>query len=207
MALYTPAAFRSPGKGVVEALLRAYPFATLVTQASSETFISHLPLLWEPESTDGALIGHLASANPHTAVLTAAPSVAIFLGPHCYVSPSWYGEPAMQVPTWNYAAVHAHGVMTFLEGDSKLQCIDQLAKHFETGRARPWTRQLAGNELQHKLSSIIAFRMPIARIDAKFKMSQNRAPRDHHGVIDGLRAHGGHDESAVADWMLTHVSH
>jgi transcriptional regulator len=207
MSLYTPDAFRAPDADAVSALLAAYPFATLITGvAGGEPCLSHLPLLWEPSPPPhGTLIGHVAAANPHARALTAGPSVAVFTGPHCYITPSWYLEPAKMVPTWNYAAVHAHGTLEVLDEAGKLDCIDRLTARFESGRVPPWTRQLEGAALERMLKAIVAFRMPIARLDAKFKMSQNRAAVDQAGVIDGLRAHGGHDEVAVADWMQAHA--
>ena len=208
MALYQPPLFRAPDMAAVDALLVAYPFATLITPvAGDEPVITHLPLLWErAPGTQGALTGHLASANPHARLLTGGPSIAIFHGPHCYVTPSWYTQPEAMVPTWNYAAVHVHGRIELLGGDEKLSCIDRMIARFEGGRATPWSRSLYGEELAAKLRAIVAFRLPVARIDAKFKMSQNRSVEDRAGALRGLRAHGGHDEAAVADWMQAHVS-
>jgi transcriptional regulator len=202
VTLYLPAAFRAADDSAALDLLRAYPFATLLTLAADEVFVSHLPLLPGSES-EPVLRGHLAAANPHAAALTSAPSVAIFLGPHAYVSPRWYADPAPAVPTWNYAAVHVHGQARRLDAAATLTVVDELTAHFEADSPSPWRRGLEGDALDSKLRAIVGFELPATRIEAKFKMSQNRSVEDRAGVIAGLSAQGGAEAAAVAAWMRT----
>ena len=107
MSVYQPPAFVPRNRDAAWQLVHDYPFATLITKAADEPQISHLPLLYRAESaTPGALIGHMARANPHWQRFAEGPTLALFHGPHAYVSPSWYLEPEVAVPTWNYAVVH-----------------------------------------------------------------------------------------------------
>jgi transcriptional regulator len=110
MGLYVPTHFDTRDRAAVARLLHDHPFATLVTPAKDEPFVSHVPRLHIADrEPHGTLIGHFARAPIRTPQRDGRRSIAIFHGPHAYVSPSWYAEPAVAVPTWNYAVVHAHG--------------------------------------------------------------------------------------------------
>ena len=172
MSVYLPPSFATHDHDAIARLVREYPFATLVTATDAEPQISHLPLLLHADpAPDGALIGHVARANPHWQLLARYASIAVFHGPHAYVSPSWYTEPAAMVPTWNYAVVHVHGTVELVtDRDSTLATVKELTAHFESGRDAPWHLQLEGARLDAMLGAIVAFRMTITRIDAKFKL-------------------------------------
>jgi transcriptional regulator len=203
LSVYLPRWFEGHDRDAIARLIRDYPFATLVTPTGAEPQISHLPLLYHADhAPHGALIGHVARANPHWKLLTAQPSTAVFHGPHAYVSPSWYTEPATMVPTWNYAVVHVHGTVEILEDrDATLATVTELTGHFEAGRPSPWHLQLEGARLDAMLGAIVAFRMTITRVDAKFKLSQNRAAADRDRVIAGLQDDGHPEAEATAEWM------
>lgn len=203
MSVYLPSSFAVRDAEAIARLVGDYPFATLVTAAGAEPQISHLPLLHRPDpAPHGALIGHVARANPHWQLMAANPSIAMFHGPHAYVSPSWYTEPAAMVPTWNYAVVHVHGGIELAEGhDATLATVQALTAHFESPRAAPWHLQLQGSRLEAMIGAIVAFRMTITRIDAKFKLSQNRGVADRERVVAGLEREGHADATATAAWM------
>lgn len=188
-------------------LIRAYPFATLITtRAGLEPRVTHLPMLYEDGPGEhGTLLAHLARANPHWQDFAAGDTLAVFHGPHAYISPSWYVNPDREVPTWNYATVHAHGRPEPIEGaEEKLALIDRTTAAFEAGNAPPWTRKVEGARLAGMLDAVAAFRMPIARLEAKFKMNQNRTPDDRVQVIARLRETQHPDLAAMADWMQAH---
>ncbi|HVF35242.1 MAG TPA: FMN-binding negative transcriptional regulator, partial [Candidatus Saccharimonadia bacterium] len=107
MPLHVPPAFAVEDRHSLDQLVDEHPFATLVTPATPEPHLSHVPLLREPGRD--ALVGHFARANPHWQHATGTTSIAIFHGPHAYVSPTWYAQPVDAVPTWNVATVHVHG--------------------------------------------------------------------------------------------------
>lgn len=206
MALYTPRQFTAPADADVLDLLREHPFAALITAVAGEPLITHLPLLWEAgDGAHGVLLGHMARANPHWQAFAEGYTLAIFSGPHAYISPSWYENPADNVPTWNYSTVHAHGRPELIDGrDEKLALIDRSTAAFEAGHERPWTRVLDGERLDTMLRSIVAFRIPIERVDAKFKLNQNRTAGDRAKVIKHLRSLAHPDLHAMAQWMALH---
>ena len=203
MSLYRPAAFASSDQAAIARLIDEHPFATLITTGPGEPQVSHVPLLHEPEPAPrGSLVGHVARANPHWRHIEQGASLAIFHGPHAYVSPSWYAEPAKHVPTWNYAVVHVHGRAELMTDRlATLAVLQRLIGRFEGGRNEPWRLQLEGARLDAMVGAIVAFRIPIERVEAKLKLSQNRDDIDRRRVASALRAEGFADATAVAAWM------
>lgn len=204
MSVYLPPAFASGDTDAAAQLILRHPFATLVTPTADEPQISHLPLLLHrSEGAQGALIGHVARANPHARVLAERTSLAIFHGPHAYVSPSWYSDPAAMVPTWNYAVVHVHGIGELIDEPArKREIVEELTARFETSRQAPWHLQLTGTRLAAMLDAIVAFRIPVTRVEAKFKMSQNRSGIDRARVAAALRDESDADAVATGEWMM-----
>jgi len=208
MSLYTPPLFDARDRAAISRLMHDHPFATLVTPAADEPRVSHVPLLLvsncEPH---GTLIGHFARANPHWQAARNARSVAIFHGPHAYVSPAWYAEPAQAVPTWNYATVHAHGVMEVIEDPVETRgVLDALVQRFEGPRERPWQFAMPTRERDALVRGIVAFRLRIKRLDAKFKLSQNRNAADRERVMTALAAEPYHEAHATAAWMRSYAA-
>jgi len=208
MSLYTPPLFDARDRAAISRLMHDHPFATLVTPAADEPRVSHVPLLLvsncEPH---GTLIGHFARANPHWQAARNAHSVAIFHGPHAYVSPAWYAEPAQAVPTWNYATVHAHGVMEVIEDPVETRgVLDALVQRFEGPRERPWQFAMPTRERDALVRGIVAFRLRIKRLDAKFKLSQNRNAADRERVMTALTAEPYHEAHATAAWMRSYAA-
>jgi transcriptional regulator len=203
VSVYQPPAFASRDRAAMERAIREYPFATMITARAPEPQISHLPLLFHalPEP-HGAVIGHMARANPHWRQFGDGPTLAIFQAAHAYVSPSWYAEPAKAVPTWNYAVVHVHGRVELIEDPAEtLAVLNELVERFESGRAEPWRLQLEGKQLEAMVNAIVAFRLVIERVDTKLKLSQNRSAVDRVRVIAALREENFADASATAEWM------
>lgn len=203
MTVYIPKAFALREPAQVLRLVSEHPFATLVTPGPSGPQVTHLPFqLAADRGPHGTLLGHMARANPHWQHFGDGPSVAIFHGPHAYVSPSWYAEPATAVPTWNYAVAHLHGSAQVVDDErAKRVLLDEMIERYEGSRPRPWQLQLEGRALEAMLGAIVAFELRVERVDAKFKLSQNRGVEDRERVIQALRAEGYADASATADWM------
>jgi len=178
-------------------LIAAHPFATLVTTTVGSPCITHLPLLLD----DGGetLIGHVARVNTHWQAFAEGQTVAIFLGPHAFVSRGWYRDPADNVPTWNYAAVHVSGRPRLADARETRAAVERLTARFEPKSLSP----IQEEKLMRLLGGIVAFHLPIKQLEVKLKMSQNK-PAEIAGVIAGLRAAGGTDELATAQWMQTH---
>lgn len=186
--MYVPKHFATSDEQSANNIIAANPFAILISAAAQAT-ISHIPLVRLNDGTQhGALVGHLAKPNPHALALDGkTPAVAVFSGPHAYVSPNWYETPNM-VPTWNYAAVHVHGTPHAIEDTARAtRIIENLVDAFENEETGNWTTAaLTPGRMAGQLKGIVAFEMPIERIETKLKMSQNRSAADVGGVIDAL---------------------
>ena len=209
--MYIPPAFREERVEVLHDLMRRHSFATLVSVLDGELFSTHLPLLLDPTAGEhGTLIGHLARANPHWRAFDRAgePSsagsetLAIFHGPHAYVSPSWY-ETEVAVPTWNYVAVHAYGRPRVIEDLERLKhVLRDMVDTYESGFERPWSvDRLPEEYVAAMAANVVGFEIPISRLEGKLKLSQNRSAADRRGVIAALRATGSAEDGAAAELM------
>ena len=202
MSIYIPKHFAARDQAVAARLFRDHPFATLVTPSGDEPFVTHLPLIFAADGGHGTLHGHFARANPHASAAENANSLAIFHGPHAYVTPSWYVDPAGAVPTWNYAVVHAQGRIELARDRGQTRAVvDLLVERFESERAEPWKLGLTGARLDAMLDGIVGFRIKLTRIDVKLKLSQNRPREDRERVAAGLADEGYADASATAAWV------
>ncbi len=192
-AVYLRPAFAETDLARIAALVAAHPFGVLVTQGEAGMSASHIPFIVAQEGGALVLDGHLGRANPQCAQLAGGAALAVFTGPHAYVAPGWYAtQPA--VPTWDYAAVHVHGVLEPVDDAEQVAgMLKALAKDdpmaFDLDALDPKFR--AG-----MVAGIRAFRLRAQRVEAQWKMSQNCSAADRQGVIAGLRAQG---DIAVAD--------
>jgi transcriptional regulator len=189
-AVYIPTAFREDRLDILHAVMRDYSFATMVTSGPAGLIATHLPLLVDPtRGANGTLIGHVARENAHWQLFrdeTAAETLAIFQGPHAYISPTWYGTP-YAVPTWNYVAVHAYGRPRLIEDETALyQLVAELVRVNEERFGYTWDLSAYRDYAQKLLKNIVGFEFEIARIEGKRKLSQNRSKADQAGVIAGL---------------------
>ena len=207
MSLYVPSSFEPGDRAAAARLVHDHPFATLVTPADPEPLISHVPLLLQPTSEPhGTLVGHVARANPHWRAAPGVESIAVFHGPHAYVSPSWYADPAAMVPTWNYATVHAHGPLEIVDDAAEARgVLEALVHRFESDRESPWSLAMPEAKLASVVGALVAFRIRIRRLDVKFKLSQNRTRDDRSRVIRALDASGDADALATARWMRAYA--
>ena len=203
MTVYIPEHFAAGDRATIARLVHDYPFATLITSAAGEPLVTHLPLIHVADrEPHGTLFGHFARANPHAQTTSASDSVAIFHGPHAYVTPSWYGDPTNAVPTWNYVIAHIHGALEMARDLAETRAVLDLMVHrFEGSRAAPWQLGLNPGQLDAMVGAIVGFRIKVKRIDAKLKLSQNRTPEDRGRVAAGLDAEGYSDAAATAAWM------
>jgi transcriptional regulator len=203
MSVYIPDHFAARERATIARLMHDHPFATLVTPGAAEPLVTHLPLLHVPDrEPHGTLVGHFARANPHARGATNVESIAIFHGPHAYVTPSWYADPGGAVPTWNYAVAHVHGTLELARDAAETRAVlDLMIQRFESGRAAPWQLGLDAARLQAMVGAIVGFRIRVRRIDAKLKLSQNRSGDDQRRVAAGLESEGYAEAAATAAWM------
>ncbi len=201
--MYLPPPFRETRPGALAALIRDYNFGTLVTHGPEGLAASHLPFLYDPErGPHGTLRAHMARANPQWPDFAGGEeALAIFQGPHAYVSPSWYTvSPA--VPTWNYAVVHAYGVPRVIDDEGLRALLEELVRTHEAGFAAPWRFDSLPDEyVERQARAIVGFEIPVTRLEGKFKLNQNRSEADHERVIAALSDASDSLRPAVGEMM------
>lgn len=200
--MYVPPHFAEADPAVLHAFIRRHSFGLLVSTAGDEPFASHLPFLLDADAgPHGTLVCHVARANPQWRGLGGRPVLAVFSGPHAYVSPSWYAEPDV-VPTWNYAAVHAAGRAEVVENAAELlDIVRRSVDGYEAGFPEPWQLDTASPHVGRLLGGIVGLRVRIDRLDGKWKLSQNHPPGRREKVMRALRGQGGEDAVGVAELM------
>lgn len=202
--MYTPPAFREERAPAIKAIMTGARLATLVTATAKGIVATPLPLfLDDAEGEFGVLYGHLAKANPQWKMPRVGDAMAIFMGADAYVTPSWYEtkrETGKVVPTWNYAAVHAYGPVEFFEDERRLHdVVTRLTDLHERPRPVPWAVADAPEPfVRSQLKGIVGLRLPVARLEGKTKMSQNRSAADRAGVSAGLSASDDPADRAAA---------
>ena len=192
--MYTPEPFKVSNLPTLHADMQRWNFATLLTpDADGWLQVTHLPLLLDRDrGRFGVLAGHMARANPHwRAFSKSLESLAIFHGPHGYISPRWYASD-IAVPTWNYVSVHAFGSPRLVEGtEGTVAHLNELIRYHEGTGAESWRPDgLPADTFAALLNGIVCFDMRITRIEGKAKLGQNRSHGDILGVIRGLQATG-----------------
>jgi transcriptional regulator len=191
--VYIPPAFRETDRDAVHACMREARLATLVTATAEGLVATPLPLLLAADEGEmGTLYGHIARANPHARLAAIGDALAIFAGPDAYVRPSWYADKpdGKVVPTWNYVAVHAYGPLELFEDAGWLAAlVAAQTDRQESGRPAPWSLDDAPADfVAARLKGIVGVRLPIRRLDAKTKMSQNRDAGDRATIAANLKA-------------------
>ena len=202
--MYQPPVFREDRIHVQHTLIRAHPLGLLITAGPAGLLANLFPFLLDADSEKGTLRLHLARANPQWKELQAIEEcLVVFQGPQDYVTPSWYAtkrETGKVVPTWNYATVHVWGRPRVMNDDAWLRRqLDDLTASREGPREEPWKVDDAPADfVAMQMRAIVGVEIPIARIEGKWKMSQNRPEADRAGVIEGFRAMGEAGEEIAA---------
>jgi transcriptional regulator len=204
--MYLPKQFEETRTEVLHALIRSRPFATFVVMTSEGLNIEHIPLLLDASCGQlGVLKGHVARANPILkATLLETDSVAIFQGPHHYITPSWYPtkqQTGKVVPTWNYVVVHAHGRPRFIDDTQWLRLhVEALTQQHEEHRDPSWMVSDAPEEfISTLLGGIVGIEIPITRLSGKWKLGQTRPAGDRIGMVEGLLREGDTRAEALAE--------
>lgn len=210
--MYTPQHFSELDQRCIQDIIDSNGFATIISTVAGEVHVSHAPVQFDPERN--VVLGHLARMNPQANALQDGDNLlVIFHGPHGYISPTWYvneNPKSPNVPTWNYAAVHVTGTVRRLDAPEDIwNIVVVLSAQYESGRAnsnggQKWSPgQLADHA--PKLRALVGFEVAITNIQAKFKLSQNRAAEDITGAIQGLEASGFSGDILLADLMREHL--
>jgi transcriptional regulator len=200
--MYIPAHFKISDEAVLLKFMRENSFAILFTQNGGASGATHLPLLVDEDANGRrCLIGHVARANPQSQQL-GGEALAVFHGPHAYVSPTWYGQPN-NVPTWNYAAVHVYGqIEVCADAGEKLAILEKMTAFYESTQPKPWRIADIPSDFRDKLlTALTAFRIPITRIEGKWKLNQNKSDAERDGVIRALKDSPREHERETARMM------
>jgi transcriptional regulator len=202
--MYTPAAFAEMDLAKLHDFMEQNSFGVLVSQVDGLPFASHLPFLLDRSTgTFGALTGHMARANPQWREANGQSALAIFSGPHAYISPTWY-DAEQVVPTWNYIAVHAYGrVSTIEDEDSLLEIVQSSVRLYERGMPQPWSFDGSTTFAKRMLSQIVGFHFEIDRIEGKWKLNQNHPLERRSKVAQVLRLRNDENSRAIASAMQT----
>ena len=203
--MYVPGHFRVTDQATIDAFIRQHDFATLVSWDGARPVASHLLLeLQRAEDGTAWLYGHMSRANPQWRSFEGTREVlAIFSGPHTYVSAGWYGHA--NVPTWNYLAAHVYGVPELITGSDDLKAmLKRLVDRHEAaaGATPPYRMEgLPDGYVDKELRGVAGFRIRVTQVEAGFKLSQNRTGQDYDAVITGLEARGDENSLAIARAM------
>jgi transcriptional regulator len=200
--VYLPRAFAETDLAALDCLAASDSFITLITVHDGLPTVSHLPVLYQRDGDRVELIGHWARPNPQAR--HAGPALAIFHGPHAYVSPSWYPdkEEAARVPTWNYAVAHLHGMIETFEDEAFLAgVVDGLTRHYEASVGHDWRFEFERDDHRRQLRGIVGFRFLAQRMDLKFKLSQNHPLANRNAVAANLEQQQREDSRHIAALM------
>lgn len=200
--MYVPEHFRETDLARLDWLAAHDAFGTLVSTVAGAPFATHLPVLYAREGARVTLTGHWARANPQWEGIEGQRVLFVFHGPHVYVSPRWYAEPARNVPTWNYVAAHVYGRIRLIHEVPALErLVDALARKYESGAGEPWT--LAGSNPGNvrALRGVVGFELAADEVQVKAKLNQNHPAANVEGVIDALSGIAADDAREVAALM------
>ncbi|GLQ46787.1 hypothetical protein GCM10007862_18380 [Dyella lipolytica] len=200
--MYLPGSFHETRVDVLHALIRDYPFGTIVMRGAEELVANHLPF---ELISDKLLHGHVARGN-ELAKADGAQVLVIFQAADGYISPNWYPskhETGREVPTWNYAVVHVHGRLRVTDDKVWLrQLLERLTERHEADQPKPWhVSDAPEDHIEKMLRAIVGIEISIDRIEGKFKLSQNHPDANRAGVLQGLNARAGRRDSELADLM------
>jgi len=199
--MYIPEFNRQEDRSTALSFMRANPFAILVSNADGVPFATHVPVLIEEHADQLVVRSHMARANPHwKSMKEGKESLIIFHGPHAYISPSLY-EIRESVPTWNYAAVHVYGEPTLFSGEESLtETLNQMINTFESSYMAQWS-EMSEEYRSRMMKHIVGFEIRAKRLEAKFKLSQNRTKGEQARIIESLSQNPDSNISGIAELM------
>ncbi len=199
--MYTPNHFKPQSTESVENFIRQHAFAVLISQETGTPIATHLPLmLSETETGDKILQGHISRGNPQWKSIEGQRILCIFTQPHAYISSSWYGH--INVPTWNYIAVHIYGKARLIEGEELFISLKKMVDHYETSSKKPFRiEDLPTDDLKKQMRGVAGLEINIEEIQASYKLSQNRNDTDFVNIIQQLEV----QEDPLAGEIARHM--
>src|SRR5262249_47198328 len=200
--MYAPPPFPVSAPATLHDFIERHSFGLLASQVDGVPFASHLPFLLDRTAgPHGTLVGHMARANPQWREAAGQTALAIFAGPHAYISPSWY-EAEQVVPTWNYTAVHAYGPVEVVENKAAvLDIVQRSVRVYERAMPRPWSFDASGTFAERMLGQIVGFRIEVEKIEGKWKLNQNHPIERRKKVVWALQQRDDENAQAIAALM------
>ncbi len=197
--MYTPPYTKNQNEEEIKFFIKQNGFGILISQVEGKPWATHIPMMLNKEGTK--ISGHVARGNKQWKDFTSTPDVlAIFSGPHTYVSSSWYDHE--NVPTWNYIAVHVSGEIKIIDGEELLESLKHLTNKYEKFSAKPITVEaMSPGYLKKELLGIVGFEITITKIEATYKLSQNRDEENYQRVIAALEDRKDKGSLEIAEEM------
>lgn len=202
--MYTPRLYKQEDPQEINEFIRDNGFAILVSQGEERLLATHIPMTL---SEDGSkLYTHISKANPQWKSLDASKEVlAIFAGPHAYISSSWYDHE--NVPTWNYMAVHVYGTLRIIEGEELRDSIKQMVDKYEKHSAKPVTVEgFSPGYFEREVRGVVGLELTVTRTESTYKLSQNRDQKNHAAIIEQLKNQPDAGSHQVAEAMKNYPS-
>ncbi|HYG02244.1 MAG TPA: FMN-binding negative transcriptional regulator [Chryseosolibacter sp.] len=200
--MYIPPLYKNENENEINSFIEQNGFATLISHAAGKLLATHLPLMFSKDRK--SLYGHFAKANEQWKHIAENEEVlAIFNGPHAYISSSWYNHE--NVPTWNYIAVHVYGKPRIITGEELIASLRELTDKYETSSANPVSvTTMTPAYFEKELRGLVGFAIKVDRIEAAYKLSQNRDKINHENIVVELRKRNDAADMAIADEMIKH---
>jgi transcriptional regulator len=197
--MYIPRQFQNTDDAEIKEFIRTNGFGILINQTMGKLWGTHIPLVL---SADGKkLTGHVSKANPQWKYFVSEKEVmAIFNGPHAYISSSWYDHE--NVPTWNYIAVHVYGKLKIIQGEELLAALKEMVDQYETSSANPVSvEKMSPQFLKSHIDALVGFEIEISNVEAAYKLSQNRDRKNHDEIVRQLEKRDQPESNALANEM------
>lgn len=201
--MYTPKAFRVEDQKKFSAFMDATSFATFITCSNGIPTATHLPMRHHcSDNVCTKLYSHLARANSQWQDFNSEKeALTVFTGPHAYISPSWYAAKEA-VPTWNYTAIHVYGYPRIISDRHQvIELLKDMVEFYESSFQEPWQNILSDEYRNKMIDAIVAFEVEVTRIEAKFKLGQNRDATDRQGIYQALSSSPNHKDRQLAELM------
>ena len=197
--MYIPKHFQLSDEEVINEFIEQYSFATLFSQHNGEPYATHLPLTFNKD--EHALYGHFARPNEQWRDTGNQQVLAVFHGPHCYISPSWYETP-MAVPTWNYVSVHVYGRLERIEDQEVIvDSLHEMVNKYEKANSSYQLNEVDAKFMEGMTKAIVSFKINITKIEAKAKLSQNHPVERQELVIQQLESSSEQNDLQIASLM------
>ncbi len=200
--MYTPRDYKNDNIDEIKNFIQQNSFGVLVVEADGKITATHIPLeLYKNEKGEDVLCGHISKANPQWKNFETTKEVlAIFSGPHAYISPSWYDHE--NVPTWNYIAAHVYGTIHIMNDEEVLKALKRLVNKYEKASEKPVDLdKMTPGYVEKEMKGVLGFEIKITKIEAAYKLSQNRDQKNHEAIIKELEKKGDPASIAIANEM------